>query len=331
MLKLVLAQGVAQVQDLGRAGWQAHGVPVGGVLDPFSLQIANLALGNPPESAAIEMAGRFEFVCTQATSVMLATAGACALLHGKRWHAGQRIALQEGDLLAIYPSGPALWCTLAVQGGVDVPLVLGSRATCAAAGFGGYLGRKLQKGDVLHCAAVAMPSQYGLLSPDVRLKMPSPWWGLQGGQTGQAEELPLACLPGAQWSMLTPGEQTAFLQTRFEVTAQSSRMGYRLAGQVPFSAFKAVSIASQPVYPGVVQCPPDGHPMLLLADCQVSGGYPALLSLASAELWKLAHVCPGHVLRFNMIGLDAAASLQASQARQFAFYQDTIAEHATEC
>lgn len=318
MLKVVKAQGQGFVSDAGRFGFQGQGVPVGGVLDTFSYRIGNAALGNPEGLAALELMGKFEFVCTQGFDLILASRGSNASLDGHLLQDGRVYTLQAGDVLRVNPTQVGFWTVLCVRGGIDVDAVLGSRSTCLAAGFGGYEGRVLQVGDDLPIGSAARCTP--ALGTHKRLSLP---FAVDAGGV-----LRVACVAGPEFDWLTEESKQAFANTSYGFNIQSSRMGYHLTpacGPMKFS--QASSIRSCPVQPGIVQMPPSGLPVVLLSEAQTTGGYPRVVSVLGCDLWKLAQFGPGVQLQFELVSMGDACELNAKHANEWMLYQQVIQNH----
>lgn len=301
MLKVVKAQGQGIVSDSGRWGYQHEGVPIGGVLDEFSYRLGNLALGNPDNAACLELMGQFDFVCAKPCRVLLSNRGAQAFLNGKPLLCGQLVALQEGDLLRTRPPHLGFWNLLCVQGGVDVPEIMGSRSTCLSAGFGGFQGRALQVGDELHFGRQFT----SCIQAGIRLAMPL-------ARPEYSSRLTIHLLPGSEYFELTENSQYLLAHQLFSLGMQSSRMGYRLEGsESPLSLKQAVSLRSHAVHPGLVQLPPSGQVVVLLSEAQVTGGYPRLGSVLSCDLWKLSQLGAGEGVSWVLVDEARAMHLQA--------------------
>lgn len=304
MLKLIRASGLASIQDLGRQGYLSQGVPVSGVLDALSLKMANMALGNAENAACIELMGRFDWVCAQACVVMLASRHARLSINKRECPSGTAVELQDGDIVQTESQPYAPWVLLCMAGGVQVPLVMGSRSTCAVAGFGGYLGRTLRSGDVIRAGA----SNTGV-SANFRLALPS---GI--GQDALAPQV-LRFIPGPDFNALPSTAQAQFTSQVYRVSSQASRMGYRLDAS-PLDCGALHSGPSYVAQPGLIQLPPSGFPIVLLADAQATGGYPRLGTVIQADLWKFAHWGSGQALRFVSIGFEAAQQALQKQERE---------------
>lgn len=314
MLKVIKAQGQGLVSDSGRWGYQHQGVPVGGVLDSFSYTVGNRALGNLDKAACLELMGQFVFVCTQPGKVFLANRGAQATLNSKVVYCGQVLYLQEGDVLVIKPPHLGFWTLLCIQGGIDVPMVMGSRSTCLAAVFGGFEGRALQAGDCLKAGSEFQPA----VRQGIRLAMPL---ALRNG----AGELPVRCLPGPEFEALNPDSLQLFEQQAYTLGQQCSRMGYALQAQhSPLQLSGSLSLRSHAVHPGIVQLPPRGNPVVLLCESQVTGGYPRLACVLASELWKFSQLGPGQSVHWVVVDAAQAKRLQHQHNNEIRRYHHVI-------
>jgi biotin-dependent carboxylase-like uncharacterized protein len=288
MLEIIRPGLQTTVQDAGRQGSRHLGVAQAGALDLPALSLANRLAGNPTSSAGLEIAGgpvAIRFL----RDAWLATSGADyeVLLDQEPIWCGWRWPVRCGQVLRL--SGPrhGMRLYLAVDGGIDVPLVLGGRATDLAAGFGGLNGRALQVGDTLPLGA---PVQ-GLRG---RCGARLPQWNDH-----------LRALPGPEYEDFDAASRAALWGGEWTVTAQGDRMGQRLQGPVLTRA-RSEDLPSHGVLPGIVQVPPSGQPIVLLADAQTTGGYPRIASVIEADLWKIAQAKPGTRMRLVETDLDGA-------------------------
>ena len=279
------------VQDLGRPGWRASGVSPAGAADPFSLRLANLLVGNAEEEAALELTQtgpELEFPA----GGLVALAG--APIDGLPW--GRPVYLSPGSRLRLGTMTGGLRSYLACAGGFGLPRVLGGAGTDLRAGFGGFGGRALRAGDWLPLRTVAEARVPGRWHVDPRLR---PMVG--------EEEVELRFLPGSAAAEL-PG----WAERSFTVGTRSDRMGLRLEGEA-FPRLPSGNLDSFPVIPGTVQVPPDGRPIVLLADAQTLGGYARLGHVISADLPRLGQLRPGDRLRFRAVELGEARALLAAR------------------
>jgi biotin-dependent carboxylase-like uncharacterized protein len=282
----------ATVQDLGRPGYLHAAVARGGALDPFALALANVLVGNDPGAAAVEwgLAGgelRFERDTTIALTGARgqATLGERAVTNDRATRAG------AGEILRIARPEEGAWLYLAIAGGIDLPPVLGSRATYLPARFGGLEGRLLRAGDRL---PTGDPGPGGVPSRDRGMDA-----------TGSLGGRPIAILPGPDRHLLPAAAWQWVAQTEFRVSRTVSRMGYRLEGARPSFSLPG-DMPSAPACVGTIQLPPGGEPIVLLPDGPTVGGYPRVAVVATADVGRLAQRRPGEPVRFRPVGLEEA-------------------------
>lgn len=286
------------VQDTGRPGWQAQGVPVGGALDPRALRVANLLVGNESAAAGLEWLIDGPLLRFEAPRVVAVTG-----VEPERFTAGRPRLVQAGEKLDLTASCAGTRGYLAVAGGIDVPVVLGSRSTALRAGFGGFAGRTLRRGDRL-----------GTMPPQNR-NVPSGWcvgrsW-IRPDKTS-----PVRIVPGPHASVFAAGSWSDLTESAFRVRLDSDRMGLRLTGR-KITRARTGEIVSIPVAAGAIQVPPDGQPIVLLADRQTLGGYPQVAYVISADLPRLAHARPGAEIWFREVTLSEAERVRLAAEHEF--------------
>ncbi len=266
------------VQDpIGRRAWRHLGVPVGGAADGWSARLANRLVGNPDGAALLEMTFAATLRCTTHATISL-TGGLDGTVDGLAVPRDTARLLRAGAVLRVEP-GPGARGYLAVGGGIDVPLVLGSRSTELRTGFGGYAGRPLRAGDRL---SIGRPGG-----------VPMRWIGRD-----QADGGPIRLTVGPQ----AEGLLDALAAGTFTVSAQADRTGVRLEEHLP--AGGETSSMGLPL--GAVQVPPDGRPIVMLADRPVTGGYLVPAVVARADVGRVAQLRPGDVVRFAPVSLEEA-------------------------
>lgn len=305
----VLAPGLlSTLQDGGRRGYRALGVGSCGAADGYSLQIANRLVGNPPAAAALEitLAGPRLHVL-RATRIALCGGRIDAHCDGIALPGWRPILLPAGAELQLGAVRQGCRSYLAVAGGFDAPVVLGSRSTDLRGGFGGWHGRALQAGDVIGFGPAALPVA------DIGMPMLARWSIDPRPDLVFDAAARLRVLPGIDAT--EPNE--ALFATEWTVEAASNRQGLRLRG-TPLSAAAADDQLSSPVVPGILQLPPDGQPILLLADAQTVGGYPRIGQLAQVDLPRAAQLRPGDPVRFEAITSAAAAALLIARRQRLA-------------
>lgn len=277
------------VQDAGRWGHQGSGVPIGGALDASARAEANAAVGNAPDAAVLEatLSGldlRLDRGCTVAVS----GADLGAELDGAPMALGEPATAGSGARLRLTERRAGTRAYVALAGGLSVPVVLGSRSTELGAGFGGFEGRALRAGDRLALERLTPPTAWpSLPRPIARRALAAP-----GGEV----RLRVLIGPHEQW--LTAAALEALERTRFMVTPNSNRVGYRLQGDVPLTRTAADEMISDATVIGGLQVPHDGQPILLMADRQVTGGYPIVATVITADLPVAGQLAPGDWVRF---------------------------------
>ncbi len=293
---LVLDPGpFSTVQDMGRFGHQGLGVPVSGALDSYSARVANFLVGNSSEEAVLEMTVRgCSLAVLRPAWVAIAGARAQVRLNSLPISGWSSFAVEAGDLLRIGQVELGCRIYLAINGGLDVPRILGSRSTYAPASLGGLQGRALRKGDFL-------PSGTGG-SPPERTGVPEELVPEMGGG------ITLRCVPGPQEDMFEDSGHGLF-RSEYSVTQRTDRRGIRLQGPaIEHSHHSPGGIVSEPVLPGNIQVPGDGQPIVLLRE-QTVGGYPKIATVISSDLSRLGQVVPGDRLSFEPVDLDTARQI----------------------
>ena len=291
MITILRAPPFATVQDLGRAGHLDAAVPRAGALDPFALALANVLVGNPPGAAAVEwgLAGgevRFERDAT----VALSGATARATIAGRPVGPGHASRAAAGEVLAVERIEDGAWLYVAVSGGIDVPPVLGSRATYLPGRFGGFEGRLLRSGDRLPLGSPAGREARTGVPPDLLASAP---------------RTPIGLLPGPDIGLLPDAAWRRLVETEFRISRAVSRMGYRLEGSAPALSLPG-DLPSAPACIGTIQLPPGGEPIVLMPDGPTVGGYPRMAVVAAADLGRLAQRRPGEGVRFEPVELAEA-------------------------
>jgi antagonist of KipI len=288
------------VQDLGRWGHQASGVPVGGPMDVFSHRLANGLVGNDAGAASLEVTligPEIEFDAD--TVIALAGAEFDAWCDGRFVVVGTSVAVRRGEHLRFGKRIRGARTYVAVAGGILTPPVLGSRATHVLTGMGGYEGRPLKAGDTL-------PTGAGAAQVARRAS------GLPLPVNGRAR---VRVLPGPQAEWFSENAMAALTGVGFAVSTRSNRMGYRLEGP-PLERLHSEEPISEPVPMGAIQVPSAGQPILLMADRQTAGGYPKIATVIAADLPLAAQLAPGDVIEFQVCTRQDAAAALIARERQ---------------
>ena len=289
------------VQDAGRYGYQQMGIPVSGVLDYFAFRSANLLVGNPENSAVLEitiMGPRLEILTD--TDLSVTGAEMAIILNDQPVESWKSLRTRPGDILEIQQVKSGCRAYLAVSGGIEVPAVMGSRSTYVGGKLGGYKGRPLKEGDTIQTG-------------DVRL-LNKPQQMPHEMIPGYPPEILIRAIPGPQDNFFKEGLEVLF-QSDFMVSAKADRMGYRLQGpKIKIREGMPKSIISEPSMPGGVQVPADEQPIILLVE-QTVGGYTKIVTVISTDLPKVAQATPGDTIRFENVTLEKAHSLYQEQQK----------------
>jgi antagonist of KipI len=285
------------VQDAGRWGHQAQGVPVAGPMDPVAFRLANTIAGNPLNAALLEVTllGP-ELVFDDERAI--AVTGAEFDITVDDWSVPMyaRVPVPPGGRLRFGRRRRGARAYLAVQGGIALPPVLGSQATHVISGIGGYEGRPLRAGDRIPLAHSASPATPG----------PSPLAPIVPLPDGHGR---LRVLPGPQQYLFAHDALDVLCAGRYVIAPNSDRMGFRLEGPALTHSGSA-DIISDATPLGVLQVPASGQPILLMADRQTTGGYPKIATVISADLTIAGQLAPGDSISFAVCSpRDALAAL----------------------
>ncbi len=294
----VVSCGIASIQDMGRKGYRALGVPVSGALDRLSAAYANALVGNDVNEALIEVLGSEIELVFHVPSIVAVTGARCVVeVNGEEVRQWSPVFVKEGSRLRVSQPIRGFATYIAIAGGINVERILGSRSTYVRAGFGGLEGRYLKPGDRLPLKELDVRSLWdrvcGKSAPDyVRIaNLPR----------GVVE---LRATLGIHYDLFSDIE-TLFKGT-YVVTPQSDRMGYRLDGPKLESATKLGRLPSLPVDRGYVQVPPNGLPIVLMSDAQTTGGYAVALHVIPPDVDKLAQCPPGTQVKFIEVSYEEA-------------------------
>ncbi|MDP5009144.1 MAG: biotin-dependent carboxyltransferase family protein [Glaciimonas sp.] len=293
------------VQDAGRSGFRHLGICQAGVLDKVALNIANRLVGNVADAAALEITlGPCVLRFTADTRIALGGADFAATLDGKPLSPWWSVPVRAGQTLTLEAARHGMRAYIAIAGGIAVPAQLASHATDMQAGFGGHEGRALLDGDRLCVGALDDGMRHVMSTPSFGVRAPA-WY-----QTSDAEPVPIRVIPGPDYALFTAAAQKDFWECPWTMTPQSNRMGFRLSG-TELKTKKPTDLLSHGVVPGVIQVPPSGQPIVLMADAQTTGGYPKIGVVINADLARLAQVRFNRTLQFVTCSIE-----QAQQALQ---------------
>lgn len=297
------------VQDLGRYGFQQHGVTAGGAMDSLATKTANVLVGNDEDEAVLEIVMKGpKLLCRENMLVAICGADMSPTIDGKPISLNRPVWIKKGSLLQFGTAKKGFRAYLAAAGGWDVPLVLGSRSTNIRAKFGGFQGRSLKEGDLLTTRNMGDRSRHltQLLAKKAgdNAYFVAEWYIPENLFPSRSEHI-VRVMRGEHFETFQSQSQRDFFSQEFQVTPQSDRMGYRLAGPM-LEQNSPLELISSAVSAGTIQVPPNGQPIVLLADRQTIGGYPKIGHVATVDLPILAQMRPGETLRFQEISLQEA-------------------------
>lgn len=292
---------LTSVQDLGRYGHQASGVPVAGPMDSFSHRLANQLLGNAADAATLEITliGP-ELLFETDTTIAISGAHFEVTCDDRMVPMGASFGVRGGQRLKFGRILQGARAYLAVAGGVQTPPVLGSRSTHLVSRMGGMQGRALAAGDRVPIAANA----------EARTQRKAP--GLTLPTRGRAL---LRVVPGPQDHWFERDALRTIAGVSFRISPISNRMGYRLQGP-PLPRVHEGELISEPVGLGAIQVPAAGEPILLMADRQTAGGYPKIGHVIAADLPLAGQLAPGDFIEFALCNRQEAVAALIARERQ---------------
>ena len=301
------------VQDFGRTGYRAYGVPQSGALDTHALELANRLVANTAGTAAIEMLYSGVVLRVEGGSVRVALAGADAVVqrHGNAiaLPAFHSATLVDGDTLRVGAIAIAATAYLALEGGVSVPDVLGSASTYIRGALGGLHGRALRPGDVLETtlerASERAETHYS--------KAPA-----------LASPAELRVMQGPQSSRFDDASQRRLVAAPYTVSTSSDRSGLRLEGEA-LTHVGGFDLTSEGVAPGSIQVPGSGLPVILIGDHPTVGGYPKIATIVSADIPAAGRLRIGSRVSFRVVDEDEARAAREATRREI---EETIASIA---
>ena len=289
------------LQAAPRTGFRHMGVPWAGPTDAWSMALANRLVGNTLDKAALEIThGNFSARFLEAAWIALTGAPASADMSGEAVAFHTTLFVSAGSVLTIGAASAGMRIYAAVAGGFPCDDFLGSGSTYLPAGFGGYQGRALAQGDQLGFSS--QPRELNLLStPEALRPTVSTAYALR------------ACV-SAETHRLSDISRSMLFSTEFLVGRQATRMGLTLAG-MPLELESDGKMQSAAVFPGTIQCPENGTPIVLLADAQTTGGYPRIATIAGCDRHLLGQLRPGDRVRLlNRSFKQARANLESKLA-----------------
>ena len=304
-VKVIIPGALTTVQDAGRYGYQSSGIQTSGVMDHKAYEEANALVGNTGGEAVLE-ATLFGGVMEVTADTVAAVTGADMEPKVNNVPCGMNrpVLLRAGDTLSLDMAKSGCRSYIAFAGGVDVPVVLGSRSTNMKCRMGGYEGRPLQTGDAF---------ETGL-------------WGEEAAERYEevrdrsfpaeayTSPIEVRVIEGPQAEYFTEKGKETFYSARYTISDQSDRMGYRLEGEA-IESVDGTDIISDVIAFGAVQVPASGRPIVLLADRQTTGGYAKIATVCSFDIPRLVQGKPGDTVCFRRISLEEAQRINENNRK----------------
>lgn len=309
----------SSVQDRGRHGHAALGLGSAGAMDDPALRIANLLVGNGPDAAALEVTLRGPTLRFTADAIIaLCGAPLDASIGDQRLPHWRPVRVLAGSELRLGATRAGAYSYLAVRGGIDTQIVLGSRSVDLNAGIGYALRADdgLAIGASSHHTRLPLRADTGTVNWSVD---PRPWFDAQPEQI-------IHFVAGTHFNQLAADAQRHFVASAYRVGADSNRIGYRLEGQ-RLALRETLELVSAGVVPGTLQLPPSGDPIVLMAEAPTCGGYPRIGHVIATDLPRLAQRRPGDRVRFAPISLAAAQTRYLERERALATLARTISDY----
>lgn len=286
------------IQDLGRWGYQAYGIPVGGAMDKEAASLANIICGNDKKEPVLEMTLHGTTILFNNEIYCSFTGGGCkACIKDIELPFNRLLHLPAGSVVQTKPDAIGCRSYLAVMGGLDVPAELGSASTHVPSGLGGIEGRNLIAGDVIsfkHADQKIHSGSLQTLSENIRVAQ----WEVAQRSIEDNGPASIRVIAGPEWELFDESQWKTFNESLFTISSQSNRMGYRLQGQ-QIVLKKKFEMISSPVTAGIIQITYEGDPIILMADAQTTGGYPRIARVCSEDIPILAQCRPGSKVRFT--------------------------------
>ncbi len=284
---------LSTIQDKGRFGYQSLGISPAGALDYKSAILANQLVNNKPEAAVIEMTlTGISFEVTKNTTIAAAGAKMTIQVNDRQYPIGRAISLAKGDQVRFGQATDGLRTYLAVAGGFLLAEVLGSYSTHLRTYMGGYEGRALKVGDILHYNGANNENYFKVAKKQTAVP-----------------NLKIRLIPGPNYDDFIQEAKETLVHQPYTITRSNDRMGIRLDGQPLKTKGGVHDILSEPTQLGNIQVPKNGQPIVLLNDRQTTGGYKRIASVAKIDLPKLVQLKPNEQVSFEMIPLEEAQVL----------------------
>ena len=296
------------IQDKGRLGYQNSGFAPSGFMDRVASRMANVLVGNEDSEAVLEFCLIGPTLQFDETVNLAVCGGDFGIEAGGRiYPANRAVRVPAGTVVRIRTGRVGIYGSLAVGGGLDIPLVMGSRSTNLRCGIGGFHGRALMAGDriELRDPENGRRDLSWRWVPPRRLVSPD-----------DPEITRVRVIPGPQDNMFTEAGLRTFYEGTYEITSHSDRMGYRLTGP-KVESVSGYDILSDGIVNGSIQISGTGEPIVMMADRQTTGGYAKIASVINEDIPLFAQLRPGQKVKFAKCTVQEAQELIRESARKW--------------
>ncbi|PIC81619.1 KipI antagonist [Sporosarcina sp. P18a] len=287
------------IQDIGRTGSQKFGVLVSGAMDSYSMRVANLLVGNEEREGVFEITLFGTMLQFEEDTLIAITGGDLqTTIDGIPVANWRPLIVKKGSILKFGFAIEGCRAYLAIAGGIDIPVVMGSKSTYLVAGIGGFKGRALQQND--HLSFGQLTESNNKVFTSIK-QLGTPDWAVPHHLLiSLASTQTIRIIEGTEYQHFDDASKQRLVSEPYVVTPQSNRMGLRLEGQA-LSLTEKLELLSEGVTFGTIQIPPNGKPIILMADRQTAGGYPKIGQVITADLGSLSQVKPNAKLYFKLI------------------------------
>lgn len=300
------------IQDNGRYGYQKYGVVVSGAMDNFSMRLSNIIVGNDENEAVFEITLMGpELKIKKGNLISITGADLSPTINGIKIPMGRPVYLNEDCILKFGACIYGCRAYLSIAGGFDIPIAMKSKSTYIRGGMGGKDGRALRNGDEIKIAEKNDLSKKiikKLFDMKSKKAFTFPRWYIKEAIFKNLENNEIRVLEDRQFKDVSYESIDKFFHSEFVIDSKSDRMGYRLNG--PEIKFKhEIEMISGEVSFGTIQIPPDGKPIILLADRATAGGYPKIAHVIYYDFQKLVQLKPSEKIKFKSITIEEAEDL----------------------
>ena len=303
-IKIIKAGLLTTIQDMGRFGYQETGMSVSGVMDTRSASLANILVGNDENEGVLEVTMMGPTIQFTADNIIAVTGGdLSAALDGAPLTTNKAILVKAGQTLSFAAPKTGARAYVAFAGGLDVPVVMGSKSTNLKSKIGGFNGRKLEAGD-----EIAFTAPKTSLPNLIMRKLPVPDFSAKSHE--------IRVVLGPQDDCFPQSSIDTFFNNEYTISNEYDRMGCRMQGPV-IKHKVGGDIITDGISFGAVQVPSHGNPIVMMADHQTTGGYTKIGNVISVDLPILAQCMPGHKIHFKWISIEAAQYWYCREKKEY--------------